>query len=246
MRMPFNTKPIKVDVDGKPVPQYFNQATDDYEALEGADGASKVMIADAIPAGANIIGSVKLTDGSNGLVIDANGALQIVPVNSAGAELFTSQNPGIVSLSGSIGEDINPSSPYTTRLSLAASTIQTVLTVEKQAILEQLEVLAAWKTLAAEGARVGIEVKSAAGDWRYLGFWLSAGAVTFNQRAYPELITTGRPDGKAGVFETTNDKSVIRLQNPVSCPHGFRITFENTDTGSTKHVNWFALWREFK
>ena len=33
--MAYNTKPIKNDVDGKPIPQYYNPVTDLYEALQG-------------------------------------------------------------------------------------------------------------------------------------------------------------------------------------------------------------------
>ena len=86
--MPENTKRIKGDAQGKPIPQYYNPDTDLYEALEGADGASKVMaeagkiadlgslltatesikdtdgikkIVDALPAGTNEIGEVVIS-----------------------------------------------------------------------------------------------------------------------------------------------------------------------------------------
>jgi len=39
--MPFNTRRIKTDADGRPVPQYFNPAADDYEVLQGEAGASR-------------------------------------------------------------------------------------------------------------------------------------------------------------------------------------------------------------
>lgn len=45
--MPYNTKAIKVDVNAKPVPQYFNPALDDYEALYGANGAMRTLLYDA-------------------------------------------------------------------------------------------------------------------------------------------------------------------------------------------------------
>ncbi|HHV25556.1 MAG TPA: hypothetical protein GXX65_14050, partial [Methanosarcina sp.] len=38
--MAYNTKPIKNDVDGKPIPQYYNPVTDLYEALQGSNGAA--------------------------------------------------------------------------------------------------------------------------------------------------------------------------------------------------------------
>ena len=41
--MAYNTK-LKTDVNGKPIPQYYNQATREYEALEGANGAARHII----------------------------------------------------------------------------------------------------------------------------------------------------------------------------------------------------------
>jgi len=67
-----------------------------------AGGGLKVGVVDALPAGANIVGQVKLTDGTDGLLINTNGSLNVVPVNSAGTELFTAGNPGNVQLTGSI------------------------------------------------------------------------------------------------------------------------------------------------
>ena len=42
--MAYNTKSIKKDVDGKPIPQYFNPAVDDYEVLQGRNGANRVEL----------------------------------------------------------------------------------------------------------------------------------------------------------------------------------------------------------
>jgi hypothetical protein len=41
--MAYNTK-LKTDVNGKPIPQYYNQATREYEALEGNNGAARHII----------------------------------------------------------------------------------------------------------------------------------------------------------------------------------------------------------
>lgn len=45
--MAYNTRAIKTDLDGKPIPQYFNSLTDQYEELRGTGGANRVMIYDA-------------------------------------------------------------------------------------------------------------------------------------------------------------------------------------------------------
>ena len=42
--MAYNTKRIKTDVDGKPIPQVFNPALDEYEALKGDAGAARHII----------------------------------------------------------------------------------------------------------------------------------------------------------------------------------------------------------
>jgi len=44
--MAYNTVPIKKDVDGKPIPQYYNAISNQYEDLQGANGANKVMVFD--------------------------------------------------------------------------------------------------------------------------------------------------------------------------------------------------------
>ena len=44
--MAYNTVAIKKDVDGKPIPQFYNPITNQYEALEGLQGASKTILYD--------------------------------------------------------------------------------------------------------------------------------------------------------------------------------------------------------
>lgn len=45
--MGFNTKSIIKDVNGKPVPQYWNPATEQYEVIESTDGKLKVNMVDS-------------------------------------------------------------------------------------------------------------------------------------------------------------------------------------------------------
>lgn len=42
--MAYNTKAILVDVNGKPIPQYFNAQQDQYEVLLGQDGAARAIL----------------------------------------------------------------------------------------------------------------------------------------------------------------------------------------------------------
>ena len=44
--MAYNTKSIVKDVNQKPIPQYYNKDLDVYEALEGKNGASKIILYD--------------------------------------------------------------------------------------------------------------------------------------------------------------------------------------------------------
>lgn len=45
--MAYNTMGIVKDVDGKPVPQYFNKETDRYEVANGSNGYLGVMLIDS-------------------------------------------------------------------------------------------------------------------------------------------------------------------------------------------------------
>lgn len=64
--MPYNTQPIKVDVDGRPIPQYFDPVRDEYQPLLGEGGATWVvdpylmrgLAASRPPAGAVPLGTV--------------------------------------------------------------------------------------------------------------------------------------------------------------------------------------------
>lgn len=70
-------------------PQNYN---DSYEWV------TPVSMRGGLASGNAIIGQVKLTDGSNGAVINANGSLNIVHRNVAGQELFTGTHPGQVQI----------------------------------------------------------------------------------------------------------------------------------------------------
>jgi hypothetical protein len=42
--MAYNTKAIKTDVNAKPIPQYYNPVTDEYEVLQGTGGAARQVL----------------------------------------------------------------------------------------------------------------------------------------------------------------------------------------------------------
>jgi hypothetical protein len=42
--MAYNTVPIKKDSEGKPIPQYYNQISNQYEPMSGASGGQKVTL----------------------------------------------------------------------------------------------------------------------------------------------------------------------------------------------------------
>jgi len=45
--MAYNTVVIKKDADNKPIPQYYNPTIDEYEVLQGRNGAQRVELYDA-------------------------------------------------------------------------------------------------------------------------------------------------------------------------------------------------------
>lgn len=80
--------------------QWFKNASNIWVPVSAADPLP-IKVQTELPAGAQIIGQVKLTDGTDALLVNANGSINIVPVNSAGTELFTDANPGSMKLTGS-------------------------------------------------------------------------------------------------------------------------------------------------
>ena len=42
--MAYNSKAIKTDVNAKPIPQYYNPVTDEYEVLQGTGGAARQVL----------------------------------------------------------------------------------------------------------------------------------------------------------------------------------------------------------
>jgi len=76
--MAYNTKPIKKDLDGKPIPQYFNPVTDEYEELRGTGGASRTI----------------LYDNNGNPVLIVNGKLSVIadPVKLAGNDTILQGN----------------------------------------------------------------------------------------------------------------------------------------------------------
>lgn len=83
----------------------FKRASDILTTL--TDGTAKAQIQGSVPAGTNLIGLVKLSDGMDVLVINANGSLNVVQVNAAGVELFTAGNAGKVELNAQLPAGTN-------------------------------------------------------------------------------------------------------------------------------------------
>jgi len=65
--MAYNTVSIQKDVDGKPIPQYYNILQDVYEVLQGRNGANRVELFDA---SGNAVDVVALVAGIIGAVTD--------------------------------------------------------------------------------------------------------------------------------------------------------------------------------
>jgi len=84
--------------------QWFKNASNLWVPVSATDPLP-IKVQTELPAGAQVIGQVKLTDGTDALLVNANGSINIVPVDSAGTELFTDANPGNVQLTGSSVQD---------------------------------------------------------------------------------------------------------------------------------------------
>jgi len=57
--MAYNTVSIKKDVDGKPIPQYYNQLANVYEVLQGRNGANRVELYDADGNPVDLVGLIE-------------------------------------------------------------------------------------------------------------------------------------------------------------------------------------------
>lgn len=89
--MPYNTKKLKADQDKKPVPQYFNPDTDDYEPVYGRHGAFRTELVgqDGQPLDATA-GRLEVNTRPTGLKDFAHGS---VTVSSTPVELKAGQTP---------------------------------------------------------------------------------------------------------------------------------------------------------
>ena len=59
--MAYNTRPIKTDLNLKPIPQVYNPTTDEYEALQGsAAGGNRVQVYDSTGAPVAVATDAKL------------------------------------------------------------------------------------------------------------------------------------------------------------------------------------------
>ena len=56
--MSYNSKAIKTDVNAKPIPQYYNSLVDEYEVLQGRNGASRVELYDANGNPVDLVGLI--------------------------------------------------------------------------------------------------------------------------------------------------------------------------------------------
>jgi hypothetical protein len=56
--MAYNTKPIVKDSEGKPIPQYYNQISNQYEPMSGASGGQKVTLYDSAGQEVNLMDMV--------------------------------------------------------------------------------------------------------------------------------------------------------------------------------------------
>ena len=127
--MPYNTQKLLTDIDGRPIPQYYDPVTDKFYPVgtmnvDVADRAARALgkvsadagaiadLAKAMPVdGQNVLASIAVQalvkalrngDLTKEELLEAlNGALFVNPRTSAGAELFTAVTPGAVTLHGS-------------------------------------------------------------------------------------------------------------------------------------------------
>jgi hypothetical protein len=88
--MGYNNRKIILDAEGKPIPQYYNEATDQYEVVKGSNGATNVNVKN-FPSNQNVtLTNTEIPIRSSGLADFTNGS---VTVTSTQVELKVGTSP---------------------------------------------------------------------------------------------------------------------------------------------------------
>src|SRR5690606_25589982 len=92
--MAFNTKPIKTDLNGKPIPQYYDPTIDDYRPLEGQHGAARSILygpdgnpisaANRLPVDAAVSGTADVSDRADRQLGQVTLSGRLTEIRSAG------------------------------------------------------------------------------------------------------------------------------------------------------------------
>lgn len=103
----------KVDINSIPEVEIKNDAGNPLAVVQtgalpiGANAIGTVSLNAALPAGTALIGSIKISDGTDTLGINTNGSLGIVNQKADGTEIFTTTNPGSVNIQSALPAGTN-------------------------------------------------------------------------------------------------------------------------------------------
>jgi hypothetical protein len=101
--LPYDTKKLITDAEGNPVPQYWSLASNDYEVAQGTYGASRTLLYDINGNPLLTVtnpGVVKISDGTDQLVINSDGSInaQLSASNVRDNQAIPTRQAGTTSL----------------------------------------------------------------------------------------------------------------------------------------------------
>lgn len=95
--MAYNTAAIKKDIDGKPIPQLYNEVTNEYEVLKGQQGSSRTMLYDVNGNPVDLVA----------LITAVSGAIEAKNLPT-GASTEAKQDAAIAGITNAIAEIAKP------------------------------------------------------------------------------------------------------------------------------------------
>jgi hypothetical protein len=227
--MSYSSKRIKRDADQKPIPQYFNPNTDDYEALQGKNGAYNVNVLEsALPAGA-------ATDAKLDLILskleDVESELTAIKSTNGIKKI---EDTVAVQLTGSL-----PTKPPAIETLVNAQSLAAGTTIE--AVIDP------------QGAKRIILAVNSDKLWKLAtnSFWANVPGAGGKDHTYPDCYTNAQPAATSGnypkqviigMFAGKATDELMALRNQV-IPANIKVAITNADTTTaTIMVKVMRIW----
>lgn len=254
--MAYNTKAILVDVNGKPIPQYFNAQQDQYEVLLGQDGAARAILYG--PDGNPISDTNKLPVRAADLETLIGALNDSAVTNPANAASVIAALKGLLSVVGkeaTLGQILSALAPLATEstLSSLASAVAKETTLAQ--VLSALGALATETTLGGVKTAVdvlagtvdtqaGVQKVALSGSSLALRQTIITGAKTVVSTAAEIFAGASRLDNRHAMVVTNTGADIVYIGAVgVTTSNGFPLVPQDTlriEFDPTSSVGVFA------